>query len=219
MLELCLYVLLAFRLLCGVPLLVRASVSSISDSASADGVGYGRTSTRDVLLWSSKMRPRENAWAYIRRGGSFPQLPDRSSPESASWKNSIAMCTSIRSENTTDVREWVLYHRWLGFDHIFLTENAKSASKELKAQLSDFIDSGFLTYSLEPTGANFKHCFIVSGQREVLCRVHVLCQGCQQCLSASCGRDRSLGVRCERVTIKYGELQHHGPMDVQKRLK
>lgn len=35
-------------------------------------------------------------------------------------------------------------------EHIFLTENAAGASKELKAQLRDFIDSGFLTHAVEP---------------------------------------------------------------------
>lgn len=40
--------------------------------------------------------------------------------------------------------------RWLGVDHIFLTENRESPSKTLLPQLKDFIDSGFLTHIVEP---------------------------------------------------------------------
>lgn len=43
----------------------------------------------------------------------------------------------------------ILCCRWLGVEHIFLTENTRSPSAKLKAQLRDFVDSGFLTHGVE----------------------------------------------------------------------
>lgn len=222
MLELCVYVLLAFIMIpeSGAPVLARASTAG---STSTVGLRAARAS-RDILLWPSSKRtgllPHESVWAYTRRRGSLPLKPALSSPASASWNNTIAMCTSVRAENTTDLREWVMYHRWLGFDHIFMTENAKTASKELQAQLRDFISAGFLTYSLEPTGASPEHCLQAFGQRKHA--VAMLCQGClTRPLSALSQKSQAWRVGCRYTYTNWRQTTESNMvlMDVQKRPK
>lgn len=83
-----------------------------------------------------------------RDAGPLPALAESSAPWHHSWENSIAVCVSVAGENITDVREWLLYYRWLGVDHVFLTEN--SPQRELKSDLQDFVDSSFMTYAWEP---------------------------------------------------------------------
>jgi hypothetical protein len=59
-------------------------------------------------LWSQL-----NSWAYRKthmRGDVSP-LPENRSPFGSEWKNSVAICAIMMGENTTDVREWLLYHR------------------------------------------------------------------------------------------------------------
>lgn len=48
-------------------------------------------------------------------GGLKPK-PVSSGPDGTAWRNSVAICSMIKDENTTDVREWVMYYRcgeWL----------------------------------------------------------------------------------------------------------
>ena len=40
-------------------------------------------------------------------------------------------------------------YRWLGVEHVYLTENAPQVPAEISAQLQDFVDAGFLTLSTE----------------------------------------------------------------------
>lgn len=39
--------------------------------------------------------------------------------------------------------------RWLGVDHVYLSENAATPSSTLRAELASFVRSGFLTYATE----------------------------------------------------------------------
>lgn len=43
-----------------------------------------------------------------------------------------------------------LLYRWLGVDHVYLSENAASPTSALRAELDSFVKSGFLTYTTEP---------------------------------------------------------------------
>lgn len=54
--------------------------------------------------------------AYIR------PLGNSHAPWSTStWTNSVAICTTMRSENSTDVTEWLLYYRYggAGLVHVY----------------------------------------------------------------------------------------------------
>jgi hypothetical protein len=130
--------------------------------------------------------------------GDLPPLPPERAPNGSEWDNSVAICTSMHRENSTDIREWILYYkyvschmsyvkftcrssercpprahlptlprhammmspsrectcdvicRWLGVDHIYVTENAPEASPEMTEQLRDFVEAGFVTYDVEP---------------------------------------------------------------------
>jgi Glycosyl transferase family 2 len=42
-------------------------------------------------------------------------------------------------------------YRWLGVEHIYLTENGDRPQQHMQEQLQDFIDDGFLTYNHERT--------------------------------------------------------------------
>jgi Glycosyl transferase family 2 len=42
-------------------------------------------------------------------------------------------------------------YRWLGVEHIYLTENDDRPQQHMQEQLQDFIDEGFLTYNHEST--------------------------------------------------------------------
>lgn len=46
--------------------------------------------------------------------GDLPQLPISRSPTHKSWNNSVAICAVTKLDHTTDVREWVQYHRCVG---------------------------------------------------------------------------------------------------------
>eukprot|EP00892_Ulva_mutabilis_P011470 jgi/Ulvmu1/8696/UM047_0036.1 len=55
----------------------------------------------------------------------------------------------MKAENMTDVREWLLYHRWLGVDHIYLAENVVEPVATTTEQLRDLVAEGLVTYSNE----------------------------------------------------------------------
>lgn len=52
--------------------------------------------------------------------------------------------------------------RWLGVDHVYLTENSYPIQEQLTEQLQDFIDEGFLTLESDGKKANqiniYKRC-------------------------------------------------------------
>jgi hypothetical protein len=75
-----------------------------------------RKSSRDgsasgVPLSQIPKQHKNGWWENIHRDGDLPALPDERSPDDASWDNGIALCACMREENTTDIREWILYHR------------------------------------------------------------------------------------------------------------
>lgn len=70
--------------------------------------------------------------------------PPRVSPAQPEWPNTAAICGIMRGEEPDDVAEWLDYHRWIGFDRVFLRENAASVPAALAARLQPYIDSGFL---------------------------------------------------------------------------
>jgi hypothetical protein len=48
-----------------------------------------------------------------------------------------------------DVTKLVSPYRWLGVEHIYLTENSLQAPEHMAEQLRDFVEEGFVTYDLE----------------------------------------------------------------------
>eukprot|EP00892_Ulva_mutabilis_P000947 jgi/Ulvmu1/10853/UM007_0027.1 len=89
-------------------------------------------------------------WDDTHAAGDLPELASSHGPNSAQWSNSVAICATMKDENSTDVREWLLYYQWLGVDHVYLSENTQSPTPTLRSQVDDFVRSGFLTYSTEP---------------------------------------------------------------------
>eukprot|EP00892_Ulva_mutabilis_P000948 jgi/Ulvmu1/10854/UM007_0028.1 len=89
-------------------------------------------------------------WRRAHVSGDLPLLDDSEhGPNSTLWSNSVAICATMKEENSTDVREWLLYYRWLGVEHVYLTENAEEPTPHLRAEVDDFVQSGFLTYRTE----------------------------------------------------------------------
>lgn len=55
-----------------------------------------------------------NQWLRAHEKGHIPELPDLEERiKDPSRKLSVAMCAAMKAENMTDVREWLLYHRYL----------------------------------------------------------------------------------------------------------
>lgn len=50
-------------------------------------------------------------WLENHRHGDIPIPPPENSPYSDTWENSVSICACMLKENTTDVREWLMYHR------------------------------------------------------------------------------------------------------------
>lgn len=71
-------------------------------------------------------------------------------PTGRAWKNNVAICSTMKDENVTDVREWLQYHRWLGVEHIFLTDNGSQDADHMLAALSHEFPASFLTLSSDP---------------------------------------------------------------------
>eukprot|EP00892_Ulva_mutabilis_P000949 jgi/Ulvmu1/10855/UM007_0029.1 len=89
-------------------------------------------------------------WKAAHVSGDLPLLPSSEhAPNSSSWRNSVAICATMKHENSTDVREWLLHYQQLGVEHVYLTENALQPTAHLRAQVDDFVQSGFLTYATD----------------------------------------------------------------------
>lgn len=56
---------------------------------------------------------RRGIYKRAHRYGDLSALRADRGPWDPSWDNSIAICALMYLENTTDVREWLLYHRYL----------------------------------------------------------------------------------------------------------
>lgn len=57
----------------------------------------------------------------------------------------VAICIMIKNENMY-IREWVDYHKNLGFDNIILYDNNDSNGENVYDVLSDEINNGFIIY-------------------------------------------------------------------------
>ena len=57
-------------------------------------------------------RHMHSQWLRAHKHGDLALLPPDRSPDSDTWNNSVSICACMLQENTTDVREWLLYHRW-----------------------------------------------------------------------------------------------------------
>eukprot|EP00892_Ulva_mutabilis_P007298 jgi/Ulvmu1/4940/UM205_0002.1 len=91
-----------------------------------------------------------NQWLRAHEAGHIPEPPDLEERVMNPPQNpSVAMCAAMKSENMTDVREWLLYYRWLGVDQVYLNENSDKPMPSTTKQLQDFVDEGFVTYSRE----------------------------------------------------------------------
>lgn len=56
-------------------------------------------------------------WEEAHADGGLPPKPKSKGPDSAAWSNSVGVCSLIKDENATDVREWVLYYRYAYVSH------------------------------------------------------------------------------------------------------
>jgi hypothetical protein len=75
---------------------------------------YADAATDEELLLPSEELPVETSLQAERLSvsmGGLPKLPDSQAPWRPGWGNSVALCTTMRRENVTDVREWLLYHK------------------------------------------------------------------------------------------------------------
>jgi hypothetical protein len=66
----------------------------------------------DMPDW--RLQRQLDSWAYRKahKRSDVSPLPDSRSPFSTEWNNSVAICAIMKEENTTDVREWLMYHRY-----------------------------------------------------------------------------------------------------------
>lgn len=52
-------------------------------------------------------------WQIAHLQGDLPLLSSTEhGPNSTAWRNSVAMCATMKTENSTDVREWLLHYRY-----------------------------------------------------------------------------------------------------------
>lgn len=54
---------------------------------------------------------KHSVYKRAHKYGDLPTLRWDASPDSETWTNSLAICACMFGENTTDVREWILYNR------------------------------------------------------------------------------------------------------------
>lgn len=112
MIGLCLFLLVSV-LSCGqVEPVQAAATSSVSYARTHNGADPRQLSRWFDDLRGNKILPQETMWEYTRRRGSLPQKVDDTG-------NKVAICTSMRGENSTDIREWVLYYRFA--THLFVS--------------------------------------------------------------------------------------------------
>ena len=55
---------------------------------------------------------KHKVWRQSHKQGDLPLMPFDRSPDSNTWDNSVAICACMLQENVTDVREWLIYHRY-----------------------------------------------------------------------------------------------------------
>jgi hypothetical protein len=85
-----------------------ACVSFLRGHQSAEA---GPLDTAQQRRQASRAFQRQRAWRQAYREGDLPKLSNRLAPWTRTWTNTIALCSTVRQENTTDLREWLLYYR------------------------------------------------------------------------------------------------------------
>lgn len=50
-------------------------------------------------------------WMEAHADGPLMPKPLEAGPDRDSWTNSIGLCSMIQDENSTDIREWILYYK------------------------------------------------------------------------------------------------------------
>lgn len=89
------------------------SISPSKAKACADEKEYDTLSGIERNLLQKKAGEKNyNLWMEQHLDGGLSPKPDTSGPDSPTWRNSMAICSMIKDENSTDVREWVLYYRY-----------------------------------------------------------------------------------------------------------
>lgn len=52
-------------------------------------------------------------WRTTHGHGNLEELPSEThGPDGPHWNNSVAICALMKAENSTDVREWLLYYKY-----------------------------------------------------------------------------------------------------------
>ena len=70
-----------------------------------------------VIRTFASARPQrayKSVWEYTHTVGDLAQLESSAhGPNSTQWNNSVAICATMKNENATDVREWLLYYKYV----------------------------------------------------------------------------------------------------------
>ena len=83
--------------------------SQIENSVSTPIVAAPATVPQDEVPYQHK----HSVYKRAHRFGDLPFLRADMSPDSEKWDNSIAICACMFGENATDVREWIMYNRYV----------------------------------------------------------------------------------------------------------
>lgn len=63
-------------------------------------------------------------WKAAHVVGDLPLMPSSEhGPNSTSWRNSVAICATMKHENSTDLREWLLYYQCVPRHHLAVHMN------------------------------------------------------------------------------------------------
>lgn len=87
------------------------SVSVTSDSSKREEGHEYFSSVERSLLATGQGEINRQWWMEQHADGGLAPKPEGVGPDSPAWRNSIALCSMIKDENSTDVREWVMYYR------------------------------------------------------------------------------------------------------------
>lgn len=91
-----------------------ASPHASADSGDVDleqDDDYIFSSLERMLLGTGAGSRAMQLWYQQHQDGGLAPKPDSLGPDSAAWSNTVAICSLIKDENSTDVREWVIYYR------------------------------------------------------------------------------------------------------------
>ena len=64
----------------------------------------------------------------------------------------VLLCAQIKLENSY-LREWIEYHKNLGFSHIIISDNNDMGQEDPISVINDYVDDGYVTINY-----NYKNC-------------------------------------------------------------